>query len=167
MKKSSTQLTPSYSTQTTNYHTTPLNIPNAYQTSSNNQLQMEQQAQIAIIDQTLNGGSIDQSSNNLFTVNTSIDIKVEKTSNKSMKKKNDKRFLCCYCSWSGNDNWGLKRHLNTHTKPFFCVLCEYKAARAERLATHVSKVHNKKVCTKCNYLADNQNEYNSHVYEAQ
>lgn len=95
-----------------------------------------------------------------------MSVKVEKNIEKSPKK-GDKRFVCCYCSWSGNDNWGLKRHLNTHTKPFTCVLCDYKAARSERLATHVFKVHNKKVCTKCNYLAENQSEYDIHINDAQ
>lgn len=94
-------------------------------------------------------------------------LKTEKSADKSPKKKGDKRFICCYCTWSGSDNWGLKRHLNTHTKPYVCMLCDYKAARSERLATHVFKVHNKKVCTKCNYLADNQDDYDAHVYEAQ
>lgn len=89
--------------------------------------------------------------------------KVEKTP----KRKGEKRFTCCYCPWSGTDNWGLKRHLNTHTKPYVCMLCDYKAARSERLATHVFKVHNKKVCGKCNFLADNQEDYQTHINEAQ
>lgn len=96
-----------------------------------------------------------------------VTIKTEKLCDKSAKKKNDKRFVCCYCTWTGSDNWGLKRHLNTHTKPFVCMLCDYKAARSERLSTHILKVHNKKVCTKCNYLADNQDEFDTHVFEAQ
>ncbi|KAI8040043.1 hypothetical protein M5D96_007468 [Drosophila gunungcola] len=61
------------------------------------------------------------------------------------------------------DKWGLKRHLNTHTKPFVCLLCDYKAARSERLATHVLKVHNKRACSKCSYLADTQEEYQVHM----
>lgn len=131
---------------------------------------MEVTSQAAIIDQT------NQHLSNTFhatagnTPNhqnqSQPNIKVEKKIDKSTKK-NDKRFVCCYCSWSGNDNWGLKRHLNTHTKPFVCCLCDYKAARSERLATHVFKVHNKKVCTKCNYLAENQNEYDAHVNDTQ
>lgn len=64
------------------------------------------------------------------------------------------RYTCCYCSWSGVDNWCLKRHLNTHLKPFACALCEYKAARAERLATHVLKVHNRRQCSRCSFLAE-------------
>lgn len=75
----------------------------------------------------------------------------------------EKRFSCCYCSWSGTDNWCLKRHLNTHLKPFNCALCEYKAARPERLATHVTKVHNKRICSKCNFLADDQETLNDHL----
>lgn len=67
----------------------------------------------------------------------------------------------------GADNWGLKRHLNTHTKPFICLLCDYKAARSERLATHVFKVHNKKACNKCNYFADDQNQLVAHQMESQ
>lgn len=128
--------------------------------------QLEQPSQTSIIDQTsqhLNSAYIAPSHQNQPP---SLNVKVEKGIEK-VTKKGDKRFVCCYCSWSGNDNWGLKRHLNTHTKPFVCVLCDYKAARSERLATHVFKVHNKKVCTKCNYLAENQSEYNTHLNEAQ
>lgn len=78
------------------------------------------------------------------------------------KKPGEKRYTCCYCSWSGVDNWCLKRHLNTHLKPYICSLCEYKAARTERLATHVYKVHNKRFCTKCSFMADDQSQLNSH-----
>lgn len=74
----------------------------------------------------------------------------------------EKRFSCCYCAWSGTDNWCLKRHLNTHIKPYSCALCEYKAARPERLATHVAKVHNKRICNKCSFLADDQDTLNDH-----
>ncbi|KAL1463666.1 hypothetical protein WDU94_015400 [Cyamophila willieti] len=77
----------------------------------------------------------------------------------------ERRFTCCYCSWSGTDNWCLKRHLNTHIKPFNCTLCEYKAARPERLATHVAKVHNKRICSKCNFLADDQETMNEHLQQ--
>ncbi|GAB0087836.1 protein charlatan [Sergentomyia squamirostris] len=81
------------------------------------------------------------------------------------KKQGDKRYVCCYCPWTGADNWGLKRHLNTHTKPFVCIMCDYKAARSERLATHVFKVHNKKACNKCNFLADDQAQFITHQTE--
>ncbi|XP_055923341.1 protein charlatan isoform X2 [Eupeodes corollae] len=91
--------------------------------------------------------------------NTGDDI----TGTGQVKVKREKRFTCCYCPWSGADKWGLKRHLNTHTKPFVCMLCDYKAARSERLATHVLKVHNKKACNKCSFLADNQEEYLAHM----
>ncbi|XP_055853768.1 protein charlatan isoform X6 [Episyrphus balteatus] len=91
--------------------------------------------------------------------NTGDDI----TGTGAVKVKREKRFTCCYCPWSGADKWGLKRHLNTHTKPFVCMLCDYKAARSERLATHVLKVHNKKACNKCSFLADNQDEYQAHM----
>ncbi|XP_050314782.1 protein charlatan [Anthonomus grandis grandis] len=84
---------------------------------------------------------------------------------KSGKKKGEKRFSCCYCSWSGVDNWCLKRHMNTHLKPFICVLCDYKAARSERLATHVLKVHNKRACGKCNFLADDLAQMTAHQQE--
>lgn len=77
----------------------------------------------------------------------------------------EKRFSCCYCSWSGTDNWCLKRHLNTHIKPFSCALCEYKAARPERLSTHVAKVHNKRICSKCSFLADDQETLNEHLQQ--
>ncbi|CAH1153747.1 unnamed protein product [Phaedon cochleariae] len=83
----------------------------------------------------------------------------------SGKKKGEKRFSCCYCSWSGVDNWCLKRHMNTHLKPFVCGLCDYKAARSERLATHVLKVHNKRACGKCNYLADDLTQLSVHQQE--
>ncbi|XP_011502647.1 PREDICTED: zinc finger protein 865 [Ceratosolen solmsi marchali] len=72
----------------------------------------------------------------------------------SSKANQERRYTCCYCSWSGVDNWCLKRHLNTHLKPFACALCEYKAARAERLATHVLKVHNRRQCSRCSFLAE-------------
>ncbi|KAJ8940152.1 hypothetical protein NQ314_010823, partial [Rhamnusium bicolor] len=83
----------------------------------------------------------------------------------SGKKKGEKRFTCCYCPWSGVDNWCLKRHMNTHLKPFVCGLCDYKAARSERLATHVLKVHNKRTCGKCNYLADDLTQLSVHQQE--
>lgn len=82
------------------------------------------------------------------------------------KLKGEKRFTCCYCPWSGADNWGLKRHLNTHTKPYVCVLCDYKAARSERLATHVFKVHNKKACSKCTFFAEDQDQLNAHMQDS-
>lgn len=84
-----------------------------------------------------------------------------------MCRQGERRYACCYCTWSGVDNWCLKRHLNTHLKPFACALCEYKAARAERLATHVHKVHNKKACGKCPFLADDQHQLALHLREAQ
>ncbi|KAB0801435.1 hypothetical protein PPYR_05789 [Photinus pyralis] len=83
----------------------------------------------------------------------------------SNKKKGEKRFTCCYCSWSGVDNWCLKRHMNTHLKPFVCGLCDYKAARSERLATHVLKVHNKRACGKCTFLADDAVQLATHQEE--
>lgn len=94
---------------------------------------------------------------------------IVKTNNlmKTSKKKGEKRFTCCYCSWSGVDNWCLKRHMNTHLKPFICGLCDYKAARSERLATHVLKVHNKRACSKCSYLADDPTQLSAHQQEHQ
>nr|CAI5844880.1 unnamed protein product [Callosobruchus analis] len=84
---------------------------------------------------------------------------------KSNKKKGERRFACCYCSWSGVDNWCLKRHMNTHLKPFVCALCDYKAARSERLATHILKVHNKRSCGKCTFLADDLTQLSIHQLE--
>ncbi|XP_055623559.1 protein charlatan isoform X2 [Toxorhynchites rutilus septentrionalis] len=123
-----------------------------------------------------------QSSQQILTAPPIVAIKQEKgstivtnnTSDSSLtdekpnvkKLKGEKRFTCCYCPWSGADNWGLKRHLNTHTKPFVCMLCDYKAARSERLATHVFKVHNKKACNKCNFFAEDQAQLNAHQLEA-
>lgn len=80
-------------------------------------------------------------------------------------KQEDKRYTCCYCTWSGMGNWCLKRHLNTHLKPFVCSLCKYKAARSERLATHVFKVHNKKLCEKCSFLTDDEAQLSAHVQQ--
>ncbi|XP_066591014.1 zinc finger protein Xfin isoform X2 [Prorops nasuta] len=74
----------------------------------------------------------------------------------------ERRYTCCYCSWSGVDNWCLKRHLNTHLKPFACTLCEYKAARAERLATHVLKVHNRRQCSRCSFLGEDAAQLQLH-----
>ncbi|XP_076165275.1 zinc finger transcriptional factor charlatan isoform X2 [Ptiloglossa arizonensis] len=74
----------------------------------------------------------------------------------------ERRYTCCYCSWSGVDNWCLKRHLNTHLKPFACTLCEYKAARAERLATHVLKVHNRRQCSRCSFLGEDAAQLQMH-----
>ncbi|XP_074000187.1 zinc finger transcriptional factor charlatan isoform X1 [Rhodnius prolixus] len=88
------------------------------------------------------------------------------TSNGSKARRTgERRYSCCYCSWTGLDNWCLKRHLNTHLKPYVCSLCDYKAARAERLATHVFKVHNKRTCAKCSFLADDQAQLNSHTLQ--
>ncbi|KAL5289526.1 hypothetical protein ACFFRR_009560 [Megaselia abdita] len=104
---------------------------------------------------------------NTVVENSSIQIAPSDEKNNSLKTiKKEKRFTCCYCSWSGADKWGLKRHLNTHTKPFVCLLCDYKAARSERLTTHVLKVHNKRACNKCSFLADSQEEYQNHITEA-
>uniref|UniRef100_A0A182JM30 C2H2-type domain-containing protein n=1 Tax=Anopheles atroparvus TaxID=41427 RepID=A0A182JM30_ANOAO len=82
------------------------------------------------------------------------------------KIKGEKKFACTFCPWAGTDNWGLKRHLNTHTKPYVCLLCDYKAARSERLATHVLKVHNKKACGKCSFFAEDQAHLDAHLQEA-
>lgn len=81
------------------------------------------------------------------------------------KRPVEKRHTCPYCTWTGIDNWCLKRHLNTHLKPYVCTMCEYKAARAERLGTHVFKVHNKKACSKCTFLADNQEQLSLHIQQ--
>lgn len=99
--------------------------------------------------------------------NSSIHIIQSEEKNALKVIKKERRFTCCYCPWSGADKWGLKRHLNTHTKPFVCLLCDYKAARSERLTTHVLKVHNKRACNKCSFLADSQEEYQNHIAEAQ
>lgn len=163
---------------TTQQPTTNQSVTGPYHTSIQNShhQQMEATSQPSIIDQT-NHSHMSNAFNHTTPSGATVsghqnqssqsNIKVEKRPGDKSAKKNDKRFLCCYCSWSGNDNWGLKRHLNTHTKPFVCGLCDYKAARSERLATHVFKVHNKKVCTKCNYLAENQTEYDAHVNTTQ
>ncbi|EZA61979.1 Protein charlatan [Ooceraea biroi] len=74
----------------------------------------------------------------------------------------ERKYYCGACPWIGGDNWTLKRHMNTHTKPFACTLCEYKAARAERLSTHVLKVHNKRQCSRCSFLAEDLGELQIH-----
>lgn len=78
------------------------------------------------------------------------------------KSAQERRYSCLYCPWSGVDNWCLKRHLNTHTKPFACSLCEYKAARAERLSTHVLKVHNRRQCSRCSFLGEDAAQLQIH-----
>lgn len=105
--------------------------------------------------------------NNVPTKTTPTKSQVKINSKSNCKKKGDKRYSCCYCSWSGVDNWCLKRHLNTHLKPFVCGLCDYKAARSERLATHVLKVHNKRACGRCLFLADDQAQLTAHQQEHQ
>lgn len=105
-------------------------------------------------------------SNNVHDIKL-LSNKTQNLSKNNSKKKGEKRFTCCYCSWSGVDNWCLKRHMNTHLKPFVCGLCDYKAARSERLATHVLKVHNKRACGKCTFLADDPNQLNAHQQEHQ
>ncbi|XP_016840807.1 ecdysone-induced protein 74EF isoform X2 [Nasonia vitripennis] len=87
---------------------------------------------------------------------------VKSTGSSSSKGNQERRYTCCYCSWSGVDNWCLKRHLNTHLKPYACALCEYKAARAERLATHVLKVHNRRQCSRCSFLAEDMTQLQVH-----
>ncbi|GLV45098.1 charlatan [Carabus blaptoides fortunei] len=99
------------------------------------------------------------------TSKSSTNMKSNSSGKSSSKKKGEKRYSCCYCSWSGVDNWCLKRHLNTHLKPFVCGLCDYKAARSERLATHVLKVHNKRACGRCLFLADDQAQLAAHQQE--
>lgn len=97
----------------------------------------------------------------------SSNLKTHTLTKSGGKKKGEKRFTCSYCSWSGVDNWCLKRHMNTHLKPFVCGLCDYKAARSERLATHVLKVHNKRACGKCTFLADDPTQLILHQQEQQ
>lgn len=120
-------------------------------------------------------GGMARVEHNLVTGNKPVSPQSSKTTNNksngngksSSKKKGEKRYSCCYCSWSGVDNWCLKRHLNTHLKPFVCGLCDYKAARSERLATHVLKVHNKRACGRCLFLADDQAQLTAHQQEHQ
>lgn len=95
-----------------NTQQTSLNAPISYHDGLQNQHQQQIEPQTVSIDQT--NQHLGNTFNTSFgTVTTPPTIKDEK-----LPKKNDKRFLCCYCSWSGNDNWGLKRHLNTHLKPY-------------------------------------------------
>ncbi|XP_075215067.1 zinc finger transcriptional factor charlatan [Lycorma delicatula] len=89
-------------------------------------------------------------------------IRPEDSKRSPRRKPGEKRYTCCYCTWSGVDNWCLKRHLNTHLKPFTCSLCEYKAARSERLSLHLFKVHNKHPCSRCSFLTDDQASLTAH-----
>ncbi|CAO1440396.1 unnamed protein product [Diamesa hyperborea] len=155
-----------------------ITIP-SYAQHQTTQQSLQQSSSVAVINSqhhtieqvVLNGGGSNNNNNNNNhhqTISNIVSIKNEKPMvEKSPKKKvGEKRFMCCYCPWSGADNWGLKRHLNTHTKPFVCLLCDYKAARSERLTTHVFKVHNKKACNKCNFFAEDQTQLNAHQIEA-
>jgi hypothetical protein len=143
--------------QTTNATQQHHSIEQVIQNSSNNNTNSNN-------NQSNNNNSMNNSS-----LTTGINIKNEKSvhQGKSPKPKGEKRFMCCYCPWSGADNWGLKRHLNTHTKPFVCLLCDYKAARSERLTTHILKVHNKKACNKCSFFADDQAQLTQHQIDTQ
>jgi hypothetical protein len=151
-----------------------INIPTFSQSNTNANVQQQQQQQqqqhTTIIEHVVQNAGSTSGQSNVSTVHhvSTANIKMEKTSAvKSNKPKGEKRFMCCYCPWSGADNWGLKRHLNTHTKPFVCLLCDYKAARSERLTTHIFKVHNKKACNKCNFFADDQAQLAQHQLESQ
>jgi KRAB domain-containing zinc finger protein len=154
---------------------TTINIPTFSQNQSNNNNNANggsQQHNTATIIEHVVHNSGSTSSAPTINVNshqmTTVNIKHEKmVHSKSPKSKSEKRFMCCYCPWSGADNWGLKRHLNTHTKPFVCLLCDYKAARSERLTTHIFKVHNKKACNKCNFFADDAAQLAQHQLDAQ
>lgn len=149
---------------------TTINIPTFTQNQSNTANTQHNNTTTIIEHVVQNSGSTSgqsqvAASHQIATVN----IKHEKSpqGGKTQKIKGEKRFMCCYCPWSGADNWGLKRHLNTHTKPFVCLLCDYKAARSERLTTHIFKVHNKKACNKCNFFADDQAQLAQHQLDSQ
>lgn len=148
---------------------TTINIPTFTQNQSNN-VSAQQHSTTTIIEQVVQNSGATSGQSNVPTSHqlSTVNIKHEKTSQGKVQKiKGEKRFMCCYCPWSGADNWGLKRHLNTHTKPFVCLLCDYKAARSERLTTHIFKVHNKKACNKCNFFADDQAQLAQHQLDAQ
>lgn len=147
---------------------TTINIPTFSQNQSNTSGNALQHNATVIEHVVQNNGTSGQSNVTSAHQVSAVTIKNEKsTQGKSQKIKGEKRFMCCYCPWSGADNWGLKRHLNTHTKPFVCLLCDYKAARSERLTTHIFKVHNKKACNKCNFFADDQAQLTQHQLDAQ
>lgn len=155
---------------------TTINIPTFTQNQSNT-ANAQLHSTAAIIEHVVQNTSGNNSGgpSNVATSHqqiSTVNIKHEKppsavSQGKTQKIKGEKRFMCCYCPWSGADNWGLKRHLNTHTKPFVCLLCDYKAARSERLTTHIFKVHNKKACNKCNFFADDQAQLAQHQLDAQ
>lgn len=150
--------------------TTTINIPTFSHHQTTNSTQHHSIEQV-IQNNTNNQQNNNNSNNNNNALNNQsvgINIKSEKSvQGKSQKPKGEKRFMCCYCPWTGADNWGLKRHLNTHTKPFVCLLCDYKAARSERLTTHILKVHNKKACNKCSFFADDQAQLTQHQIDTQ
>lgn len=145
-----------------------LNIPSATYNSNGNQHHDQQAATILSVSE-LNMGNVSRQQNTLNIPQKSLVNKPASTNgqDKKVKVKSEKRFTCSFCPWSGSDNWGLKRHLNTHTKPFVCTLCDYRAARSERLATHVLRMHSKRACKKCNFLADDDNQLKIHQTEAQ
>ncbi|XKL59036.1 hypothetical protein PGB90_000052 [Kerria lacca] len=99
------------------------------------------------------------------TLLLSTDVKPPKPKQRMKKYNIEKNVQCSYCTWTGADNWCLKRHLNTHLKPYICSMCEYKAARSERLTTHIFRVHNKRACTKCSFLADDLTQLTAHQLE--
>jgi len=59
----------------------------------------------------------------------------------SEKKKEEKYFACNHCTWRGEYNWSLQRHLATHIKPFRCSICDFSTSRKYRLVVHVRKRH--------------------------
>jgi len=63
------------------------------------------------------------------------------TSSGGAKRMKEKLYACIHCPWRGVDNYLLKRHLATHTKPFICAFCDYSTGRKYRIAAHVRKCH--------------------------
>ncbi|XP_049290032.1 protein charlatan isoform X2 [Anopheles funestus] len=128
---------------------------------SHNNLHSSQSGSVSIKQEKCSGSG-SSAPGSLNTSNNSFGAPPdEKPSVKKIKC--ERKFVCTYCPWAGADNWGLKRHMNTHIKPFLCLLCDYKAARSERLVTHVLKVHNKKACSKCNFFAEDQAHLDAHL----
>ena len=79
------------------------------------------------------------------------------TSSGGAKRMKEKLYACIHCPWRGVDNYLLKRHLATHSKPFICAFCDYSTGRKYRIAAHVRKCHWRWFCSMFFFLVDDKN----------
>lgn len=78
------------------------NNSNNTHNNSTSQQQQQQQQHHHSIEQAIQQNSTNNQQNNINNQATSINIKQEKSmQGKSQKIKGEKRFMCCYCPWSG------------------------------------------------------------------